>query len=591
MRDAWDIAQLALLLLQVDPVGIGGVWLQSGFGPVRQTWLEQLQKLKLNLHRMPHHIDHESLLGGIDLSITLAQGRIVEQIGLLAKADQGLVVIAMSEKLSAQTLAMLLQAQDQGEIHALEIGATHPSRFGIVALDESLDDEPGVASKLKERLALWINIDSVSHFQCQEKIDPLSSSDLIQARELLTQITPTQEQLEALCEVTLALGIDSLRAPLLALRVACIHAAIHERTKLIEEDLSLATQLVLSPRATRLPASSEEQTNPEVEQPSTEEVPPSPAPPVENNEDKENNKKEEEPSPHTDPESLEDTILAAAMASLPPQLLDQLLLGSSQKKSAANSGNNGQSYMSRQRGRPLSPRLGRPSAGARLHLLATLRAAAPKQKLRQKHAGQKIAIRTEDFFVQRFAQRASSCIIIAMDASGSAALARLAEAKGAVEILLQQSYCRRDSVCVIAFRGSQAQTLLPPTRSLVRAKKALAGLPGGGGTPIALALKHASEQAQALQRQGISPLLVMLSDGKANVTIEGLGGRTQAQADALQWAKHWATQGFASLWIDTAPQPTGQAQELANTMQGRYLPMPYMASQRLADAVQTAIES
>ena len=279
------------------------------------------------------------------------------------------------------------------------------------------------------------------------------------------------------------------------------------------------------------------------------------------------------------------------MASLPPQLLDQLLLGSSPKKSAANSGNSGQSYMSRQRGRPLSPRLGRPSAGARLHLLATLRAAAPKQKLRQKLAGQKIAIRTEDFFVQRFAQRASSCIIIAMDASGSAALARLAEAKGAVEILLQQSYCRRDSVCVIAFRGSQAQTLLPPTRSLVRAKKALAGLPGGGGTPIALALKHASEQAQALQRQGISPLLVMLSDGKANVTIEGLGGRTQAQADALQWAKHWATQGFASLWIDTAPQPTGQAQELANTMQGRYLPMPYVASQRLADAVQTAIAS
>ncbi len=265
MRDAWDIAQLALLLLQVDPVGIGGVWLQSGFGPVRHTWLEQLQQLKLNLHRMPHHIDHERLLGGIDLSITLAQGRIVEQIGLLAKADQGLVVIAMSEKLSAQTLAMLLQAQDQGEIHALEIGATHPSRFGIVALDESDDDEPGVASKLKERLALWINIDSVSHFQCQEKIDPLSSIDLIQARKLLTQITPTQEQLEALCEVTLALGIDSLRAPLLALRVACIHAAIHERTQLIEEDLSLATQLVLSPRATRLPASSEEQTNPEEE--------------------------------------------------------------------------------------------------------------------------------------------------------------------------------------------------------------------------------------------------------------------------------------------------------------------------------------
>jgi magnesium chelatase subunit D len=220
-----------------------------------------------------------------------------------------------------------------------------------------------------------------------------------------------------------------------------------------------------------------------------------------------------------------------------------------------------------------------------LHLLATLRAAAPKQKLRQKQPGQTVAIRTEDFHVQRFAHKASSCIIVAMDASGSAALARLAEAKGAVDLLLQQSYARRDSVCVIAFRGSQVQTLLPATRSLVRAKKALAGLPGGGGTPIALALKHASEQALALQRAGMTPLLVMLSDGKANVTIEGLGGRTQAQEDAMKWAQQWARLGFASLWIDTAVQPTGHAQELSQAMQARYLPMPYVASQRVADAI------
>jgi magnesium chelatase subunit D len=80
----------------------------------------------------------------------------------------------------------------------------------------------------------------------------------------------------------------------------------------------------------------------------------------------------------------------------------------------------------------------------------------------------------------------------------------------------------------------------------------------------------------------------MLSDGKANVTIDGVGGRTQAQADALQCAKQWATHGFTSLWIDTALQPTGQAKELANVMQARYLPMPYVASQRLADAMQFA---
>ena len=579
MRDAWDLAQLALLLLQVDSHGLGGVWLKSGYSPARQTWLAQLQALGLPVMRMPHHIDQERMLGGIDLSVTLAQGRVVEQIGLLAQANEGIVVVPMSEKLSPQTLAMLLQAQDQGQVHALAIGATHASRFGLVALDESQEDEPGAASKLKERLALWIDLEAVDIAKSQEKIEALSAHELAEVRSLLLKIKPTDGQMRALCEVAFALGIDSMRAPLLALRLACVHAAIHDREFLEEEDLRMAAQMVLSPRATRIPSNQEAESAP----------PPEPPPPPDASNTEQDAAQEDTPSPPaTEPESLEETILAAALASLPPKLLDQLLLGASKSKPQSSSGNSGQAHMSRQRGRPLSPRLGRPTSGARLHLLATLRAAAPKQKLRTKHVGQKIAIRTEDFYIQRFAHKAASCIIVAMDASGSAALARLAEAKGAVEILLQQSYARRDSVCVIAFRGAQAQTLLPATRSLVRAKKALAGLPGGGGTPIALALKHATEQAQALQRQGITPLLVMLSDGKANVTIDGVGGRTQAQADALQWAKQWANHGFSSLWIDTALQPTGQAQELASVMQARYLPMPYVASQRLADAMQFA---
>jgi magnesium chelatase subunit D len=359
---------------------------------------------------------------------------------------------------------------------------------------------------------------------------------------------------------------------MLAQRVACVNAALLDHTRVEDEDLQFAVQMVLAPRATRMPASAES---------APEEPTPEPEPPADNNSDTDT----DNTPPPAEPQALEDMLLAAALASLPPKLLDQLMLGGAKNKPNNSSGSSGQAQLSKQRGRPLSPRQGRPGAGARLHLLATLRAAAPKQKLRQKQPGQTVAIRTEDFHVQRFAHKASSCIIVAMDASGSAALARLAEAKGAVDLLLQQSYARRDSVCVIAFRGSQVQTLLPATRSLVRAKKALAGLPGGGGTPIALALKHASEQALALQRAGMTPLLVMLSDGKANVTIEGLGGRTQAQEDAMKWAQQWARLGFASLWIDTAVQPTGHAQELSQAMQARYLPMPYVASQRVADAI------
>jgi magnesium chelatase subunit D len=248
----------------------------------------------------------------------LRNGRVVEQIGLLAQANEGIVVVPMSEKLSPQNLAMLLQAHDQGQIHALAIGATHASRFGLVALDESQDDEPGAASKLKERLALWIDMDAVDIAKSQEKIEPLLAQELAQVRSLLLKIQATAPQMRALCEVAFALGIDSMRAPLLALRMACVHAAIHGREFLEEEDLRMAAQMVLSPRATRIPSNQEAESAP---------PPESPPPPDASNTEQDAAQEDTPPPPATEPESLEDTILAAALASLPPKLLDQLLLG------------------------------------------------------------------------------------------------------------------------------------------------------------------------------------------------------------------------------------------------------------------------
>ncbi len=281
-------------------------------------------------------------------------------------------------------------------------------------------------------------------------------------------------------------------------------------------------------------------------------------------------------------------MVAAAAARLPPDLLQRLMTGAAPQRQGSQ-GSSGQTRQGAQRGRPLPPRPGRPGGGARLHVLATLRAAAPRQRLRGRtETCQPLRIRAEDFHLHRHQQHSPSCLILALDASGSAALHRLAEAKGAVQLLLEQSYARRDSVCVIGFRGARAQLLLPMTRSLVRARRALTGLPGGGGTPLASALQLAHEQAAQLQRQGITPILVVLSDGRANVTLQGLGGRVQAQAEAQHWARSWGATGHAGLWIDTAPQPEVQAQQLAQTLGARYLPMPQLQSQRLAQALQDA---
>ena len=166
-----------------------------------------------------------------------------------------------------------------------------------------------------------------------------------------------------------------------------------------------------------------------------------------------------------------------------------------------------------------------PRGGAKLALINSLRAAVPWQAVRRREAGadaaSAIIMRKEDLRIRRFEERAARVTIFAVDASGSAAAARLAEAKGAVELMLGQAYVTRSEVALVAFRGERAELLLPPTRSLTRARRALAELPGGGGTPLALGLNAAREVAEAVITRGRSAALVILTDGRANIAADG----------------------------------------------------------------------
>jgi magnesium chelatase subunit D len=609
--ETWHDALTSLQLLQIDPAGFGGIWLRAPFGPVREQWLKALMGLDLNTVKVPGSVDLERLLGGIDLSRTLQTGSLHMQSGLLQQAHQGVVCISMAERFPASLIAPMTQAMDTHTVPALTLSADSnegvSSKFGVVALDESMSDDPPLSQGLQERLGLWLDLQTLPPSEVQDlqmassqqrdghAEEPhlklrIKADDLATMQGLIQRIEWTHDQVTALCASALSLGIDSLRVPTLALKVAACHAALNLRDHITDEDLAFAARRVLAPRATQWPSSAEASQEAESQhepEASNEEAPDEQEtqPPEQNFENSEESNSSEEPAPkEPTQEDLQEMMVAAALASLPPHVLDALMTTTG-KSQGNTSGRSGQYRAGSQRGRPLPPRPGRPGGHARLHVLATLRAAAPKQKLRGAKQQGRVAIRSEDFHVHRFQQNSSSCLILALDASGSAALQRLAEAKGAVELLLQQSYARRDSVCIVAFRGAQAQLLLPMTRSLVRAKRAMTGLPGGGGTPLALALKMACEQATQLHRQGVTPILVVLSDGRANVTLQGLGGRAQAQAEAAQWGTQWRLTGHRSLWIDTSIQPDPQVQLLANTMGGSYMPMPQVQSQRMASAM------
>ena len=180
-------------------------------------------------------------------------------------------------------------------------------------------------------------------------------------------------------------------------------------------------------------------------------------------------------------------------------------------------------------------------------------------------------------------------IIFAVDASGSSAMARLSEAKGAIELMLAEAYARRDHVALIAFRGHDAELVLPPTRSLVQTKRRLSGLPGGGGTPLAAGLRASADLARRAMSQGLSPALALMTDGRANVPLAGRTGRAAAQEDAEAMAGSLRRLDIPGAVIDTSVRPRGALRVLADRMGARYVPLPRADARGLSHAIGDAI--
>jgi magnesium chelatase subunit D len=568
----WSDAVAAAALFSVDPRGAGGICVRAGAGPVRDYWLQSLRSLfppAVSFRKIPPAISDGRLLGGIDLAATLQAGRPIVERGLLAEIDGGILIAIMAERLSASTAAHLNAALDSHEVVIERDGVSQrsPSSFSVVALDEGLDDERAPAS-LCDRLAFRADFGSLSW---SDIADFTFEADAIAAARLrLQQVTIGSEVIEALCEAATSLGIVSLRAPSLAAHAARAAAALEESAEVQREHVQLAARLVLAPRAAALPMPSEPETKQSADQ-----------------EPGEVESEHREDTPH------DDVVLEAALAAIPPDLLKRLQDGALRGPRNASVGRQGMSKTGPRRGRPIGARRGELGSGARLNVLETLRTAAPWQKLRrqavQEVSGERtrFLIHKDDFRIMRFKERSSTSTIFVVDASGSSALQRLAEVKGAVELLLADCYVRRDEVALIAFRGKTAELILPPTRSLTRAKRSLAALAGGGGTPLSGAIISATTLALGVRGKGHSPTIVLMTDGRANICRDGSAGRAAAESEAQDAARQLRATGVPAVVIDTSPRPQPQAEKLAVEMGARYVALPYADASRLSQAVQS----
>jgi magnesium chelatase subunit D len=368
---------------------------------------------------------------------------------------------------------------------------------------------------------------------------------------------------------------------MLAARAARAAAALDGRLDVSEEDAALAGRLVLAPRATIAPTLEPE--NPSEERSASSDGP-APSPPAGDS----GSPPDRSDSVELDLQDCEDIVLAAAQAAIPAGLLARLRAAAGARLTRPGAmGRAGAARNARSRGRPCGVRKAVPQGDARLNVMETLRAAAPWQGLRGRlrQRDSRVLIRPEDFRVTRYRQRAQTLTIFAVDASGSSALHRLAEAKGAVELLLAECYIRRDQVAVVGFRGRAADVLLPPTRSLVRAKRSLAELAGGGGTPLAAAIETAAKIADQAQRRGDTPAIVMLTDGRANVARDGTAGREAAHTEALLAARLVRAAGITALFVDTSPRPNPAARDLAQMMNARYVPLPFADARALSEII------
>jgi magnesium chelatase subunit D len=499
---------MSLAQMLAADAGLGGILVRGEADAI----VNELRAL-MPVHRCPVHIDRERLLGGLDLSATLATGRPVTAPGLIETSAGGVLVVHGAERLEPDIAGALAAALDAGTIR-------------LVLIDNGVDGET-VPDVLAERVAFWADSGDVA---TGELSDGASDDPII-----------SDQALHSIAATAAALGISSIRAPLFAVRAAKALARYEGADAVSDAHVVDAVRFVLVPRATQWPEEAPDEA--------------SPAPDTQAN--------GENAGDAGGP--LADTILDAVKATLPPGLLDAIRARAAGGK--AKGRGRGARRRAPTRGRPVGTRPGLPRGGARLALLDTLRAAAPWQKLRG--ASERIAVRKADLRVRRFRDRAAMTTIFAVDASGSAAAARMAEAKGAVELLLTQAYVKRAQVALIAFRGEGAATIVPPTRSLTRACKLLADLPGGGGTPIAAGLEAARTLALSERAKDRTPHIVLLTDGRANMPADGT-----AQALAEQAAQAVARDGLDATLIDISARPRAEGQRLADALGGRYIVLP-----------------
>ncbi len=619
----------ALLLCAVDP-SIGGVLVRGDKGTAKSTAARALADVLPPIERtpgcafncapgqpcaqcatccdggtpqpaavpfvtLPLGATEDRVLGSLDIATALQGGRRAFQPGLLAGAHRGILYIDEVNLLADHLVDVLLDVATSGvnSVQRDGLALSHPARFTLVGTMNL--EEGDLRPQLLDRFGLMVEVTAprdkaerseVVRRRIAFEADPAGfhatwhasqqalRERLATAQRLLPDVQLDDTMLDLISHLCCEFDVASLRADIVMHKAARAVAALDHRTRVTPDDLRRAAQLVLPHRRRRKPFE-----QPGLDQSRLDELlapPPPPPPPPGEQAGDDDADQQHAPERHGGDDAGQ--VFAAAAAGAAPELRVEAAGGqgvSGRRNAAANA----------PRGQALRAVPDREATS--IAIGATLRSAALRQPA---DADGTLHVTRADLHRPVRVGLSANLILFVVDASGSMAAQRRMEAlKGAVLDLLTDAYQRRDEVAVVAFRGQGAELLLAPTRSVERAEAALRELPTGGRTPLPDALQLALDTL-ARATGMLPPLLVLLTDGRANVPVQA-GGDPWRETLAL--AAQLAQRRVPALVIDTENGylRLGRAAQLAQALGAECVALEQLSGDKLALTIRARLSA